>query len=439
MGLFDGLYAALGASPDASVDDLKKAFRQVARTCHPDVAGDDPEKARRFKAAREAYEVLTDPARRAAFEASVHLANAASAGPSRPRKKARDAEDHGAFFRAFYKRASGGAAGPPPPTSARAPRTSSATDDFFGVGGEPDPFGDRATRARASGPGGRGEGGGPRDVRAAWRERTGGGNGEGADFLDDLFRDFGYGGEAPPSGATRAAGSGPEPGRARRGDDVILDLDVPAALCARGGMFPARYVHLVRDEGWRSGDAAPGVLPRHDAVELDIPAGTKHAAIRRYRGLGDAGPWGGPAGDLVVRVRVLDAPYTPGERQEPGPSGAFEADADAGAASRGPRPSAERAGEPDLERRTLDLSVPEALLGARVEVSTPQGRVRMSIPPCTSTGATFRLRGRGAAGADGAPRDLLLEARILAPAKLDDASRELIEAFARLNPESPER
>ena len=51
-----------------SLEDVKKAFRKLARTCHPDVAGDDPEAAEKFGRIREAYETLVDPDRRARYD-----------------------------------------------------------------------------------------------------------------------------------------------------------------------------------------------------------------------------------------------------------------------------------------------------------------------------------------------------------------------------------
>lgn len=64
----DDLYGILGVPKDASPQDIKKAFRNLARECHPDVAGNDPEKIERFKRIRAAYELLSDPAQRARYD-----------------------------------------------------------------------------------------------------------------------------------------------------------------------------------------------------------------------------------------------------------------------------------------------------------------------------------------------------------------------------------
>lgn len=61
-------YRVLNVGSDATSDDIKKAFRKLARTCHPDVSGDDPEAATKFAQIREAYETLVDPERRSRYD-----------------------------------------------------------------------------------------------------------------------------------------------------------------------------------------------------------------------------------------------------------------------------------------------------------------------------------------------------------------------------------
>jgi len=73
-------------------------------------------------------------------------------------------------------------------------------------------------------------------------------------------------------------------------------------------------------------------------------------------------------------------------------------------------------------------------LGGRVELMTPQGKVRLTVPPGTSSGARLRLKGKAASGGD-----LYVLLRIVVPHSLDEESRALIEQFALLNPDDPRR
>jgi DnaJ-class molecular chaperone len=81
----------------------------------------------------------------------------------------------------------------------------------------------------------------------------------------------------------------------------------------------------------------------------------------------------------------------------------------------------------------VPLALPEAVLGTRVDVPTLSGeRLTVKVPPGTSSGARLRLRGRGIDGGD-----QFIEIKVAVPAPKDERSRELIEEFARLNPQSP--
>jgi len=81
----------------------------------------------------------------------------------------------------------------------------------------------------------------------------------------------------------------------------------------------------------------------------------------------------------------------------------------------------------------VPLSLPEAVLGTKVEVPTLAGeRLTVKVPPGTSSGTRLRLRGRGIDGGD-----QFIEIKVMVPAAKDERSRELIEEFARLNPQGP--
>ena len=77
-------YATLGLTPDASLADIKKAYRKLARTHHPDKNPGDPHAAERFRELTEAYDTLTDPDQRAAYDQDYQPHQAAPLPRQRP-------------------------------------------------------------------------------------------------------------------------------------------------------------------------------------------------------------------------------------------------------------------------------------------------------------------------------------------------------------------
>jgi molecular chaperone DnaJ len=145
-----------------------------------------------------------------------------------------------------------------------------------------------------------------------------------------------------------------------------------------------------------------GVETRADTIHVRLPAGIGDGSQVRVPGQGHAGVRGGPTGDLYVTVSVQ------------------------------PHPSFQRVGQ------ELHLSVPiavhEAALGARIEISTPDGPMRLRIPPGTQSGQRFRLRERGLPLPNGNSRgDMVVEVRLMLPKLLDERSKELLREFGRIN------
>ncbi|MEZ4239400.1 MAG: DnaJ domain-containing protein [Myxococcota bacterium] len=376
----DDYYGVLGVSREASSQEIKRAFREIARQCHPDVVGSDATAEERFKNARKAYETLMDPVARARYDRRGQRVGSA-----------------GSFFDAFYR------------ATARNQRP--AAGGRMRTGQPPNAEGAAASTPRGG------------DARPHPGNAVG---------LDDLLNDFGFGGarvnaragsDRPPTGggfqearvkvgAARTRSAEPAQERARapspeRGEDVHVDLEVPGDLAVSGGSLTAVYNRMQRSDSWRPGGSDPGLVRVQDIADVRILPGTADGEVLRERGLGSAGSHGGPYGDLVVSVRVIRITATP--------SGAVGDEAEPS----GP---------------TVDLSIVEALLGGRVSLDTPQGKVRLTIPPGTSSGVRLRLKGRGPVGADGAPSDWYVVTRIVVPKALDAESRRLIEAFAQLNP-----
>lgn len=245
--------------------------------------------------------------------------------------------------------------------------------------------------------------------------------------LDDLFNDFGFGGSEKGASKPKRTGSGPStgpyraPGRApgasgeppaagrsaraapRRGEDVDVTVDVPRSVARKGGSVTVVYWRMQRAESWRQGSLDPGLVRIQDVADFRVVPGTGDGETFKERGLGSAGAYGGAHGDLNVRVRLV-----------------------------GETPA--RVEDDDVVR--VDISLAEAILGGRISVETPQGRVQLTIPPGTNSETRMRLKKKGAV-VNGVSTDLYVQLRITVPRDLDERSRSLIEEFARLNPEDP--
>lgn len=197
--------------------------------------------------------------------------------------------------------------------------------------------------------------------------------------IGDIFSSLFGGGGGP-------AGPGFDPRRARqrpsRGADMAGRLEVTFVESALGAKRTVR-----------TGSGG--------TVEVNIPPGVENGGRLRLPGQGAPAPRGGAAGDLYLDIEVR------------------------------PDPHLHRRGS-DIEL-DLPVSFTEAALGAKIEVPTVEGRVTVTVPPGTSSGARLRLRGRGVKSPDGTRGDQLCRVEIVAP-KIkpdDDESRRLIEEFGR--------
>lgn len=373
-------YATLGVARDANIDEIKSAFRKLARECHPDVAGDDPKAQARFTQVREAYETLVDPVRRATYDRRGY--STWFSGPGRNGGKWRP--PGGFDFEQVGDPTPGGRAGASTRRGRRNPANDIGLEDIFGDFGN----------------GEFGFGGGPK--------------------ANDANR--GTWGRPASSGPVgpRTAGASRGEDEQRPGRAIHLRVDVPGSVASRGGTVTLRYPRLLRGDDGQSLHRYPEI---HD---LRVPPGVKSGDTLRVPGYGDAGVNGGAYGELVCDLTVVrDEDASPGPQSQRGERRRAEAGPRADAGSRsapGPAP----------EAQVVDISVVEALLGGRIKVSTPAGPVHVSIPPCSDSGARLRLRGRGVGGGDH-----IVELRIVTPRNLDDESRSVIERFAELNPVGP--
>jgi molecular chaperone DnaJ len=136
-------------------------------------------------------------------------------------------------------------------------------------------------------------------------------------------------------------------------------------------------------------------------IQVQVPGGVPHGANLNLRGQGDSGEMGGPAGDLYVGMHVQ-------------PHAFFERDNN------------------DI-LYTLDISFPQAALGAEIDVPTLQGSRTLKIPTATQADEVFRIKGQGVPhlGREDRRGDELVTVRVATPEKLSKRQRELLEELQR--------
>jgi molecular chaperone DnaJ len=149
-----------------------------------------------------------------------------------------------------------------------------------------------------------------------------------------------------------------------------------------------------------------GVRRAPEPVRVAIPAGVDTGMQLRVPDEGSAGPFGGPRGDLIVSTRVREHPFF------------------------------QRKG--DSVHCDVPVTVWEALRGARIRVPTPLGEAALVVPPGTTAGQMFRLRGHGLPRLTGETAgDLFVTVRVEVPGGLDARTDELVRELERLLPMAP--
>jgi molecular chaperone DnaJ len=371
-------YAVLGVPKSASTDEIKKAYRKLARELHPDRNPGNKESEDRFKAASEAYDVLSDERRRKEYDEMRDLF-----GSGAFRRGARGGDPGGGFpfgMSDLFEGARGGAGG----------------DRRFGGAGFSDLF--SSIFSGGGGGGGRRAPGRGRDVEA---EVT----------LD--FGDAVRGVTLPlslraPGVCDTCHGSGAKPGTRPR---TCPQCGGSGLLTRNQGSFsfsePCREcqgVGSIVDEKCPECRGTGGVTKTR-TLNVRIPSGVADGQRIRLAGRGEPGERGGPAGDLFVLVKVR-------------PDALFG-----------------RSGH-DLTL-TVPVSYPEAVLGVDLRVPTLDGAVTVRVPPGTPSGRTLRVRGRGVPGRNGRVGDLLVTVDVSVPTGLSDEARATLEKLAGLLPPAP--
>jgi len=337
-------YEVLGVARTAGESEIKKAYRRVAMKYHPDRNPDDPDAEARFKEASEAYEVLSDSGKRSAYDQFGHAAVDGSGGGF-------GGQGAGASF-----------------------------SDIFG-----DVFGDIFGGGRRGGPA------------------------RGADLRYDLeltLEDAAQGTTARIRVPTLANCSACDGSGARKGTAPILcgTCQGSGQIRRSQGFFAVQQTcPACRGRGRVISDPCEqchghGRVEESRTLSVKVPPGVDTGDRIRLAGEGQAGPNGGPAGDLYVQVVVKEHPI-------------FQRD---GA---------------DLYCE-VPISFFDAALGGELEVPTLTGGVNLKIPPETQTGRLFRLRGKGIVPVrGGGPGDLLCRVVVETPVNLSAEQKELLRAF----------
>jgi molecular chaperone DnaJ len=358
-------YEVLGVDRAADGETIKKAYRKLALQYHPDRNGGDREAEDKFKEATEAYEVLRDAEKRAAYDRYGH---------------------------AGVKRGGAGAGG------FGGFGFEDALNIFmrdFGMGGFEEVFGGR-----------RGRGGVQKgkdlqirvpitlqEVATGVRKRVL------IRALDpcDTCKGTGSSDTEAPATCTTCQGAG----QVRQVQRTVFGQFVQATVCptCRGeGKIVKNPCKACSGDGRQRGE---------QTVDVDIPAGVSSDNYLTMRGVGNAGPRGGPRGDLIVVIEVEeDARFM-------------------------------REGS-DLVY-DLPVSFSQAALGREVEVPTVYGEEKVRIPAGVQSGETFTLRGKGLPHLGGGGRgDQHVRVHVWTPAELTPEQEELFRRLAELEGPVPQ-
>ncbi len=357
-------YEVLGVAKTASDDELKKAYRKLAKQYHPDMNPGDKGAEAKFKEINEAYEVLSDKDKRAKYDQFGHAGVDPNFG--------------GGGFGGYGDFGDFGDFG-----------FGDILGDLLGGG-----FGGRS--ANRSGPQ-RGE-----SLRAG---------------VTISFEEAAFGCEKEISltrleSCESCHGSGCAPGTTA---EVCPDCRGSGTVRVQqrmGGMAFTSSAPCSRCRGTGKIIHQPckscgggGNVRKQRKISVSIPQGINDKQAISLRGQGNAGANNGPAGDLIVEVRVKPHPYF----QREGTSVLYE----------------------------CPVSFYQAAMGAELEIPTIDGKVKYTLPAGTQPGTTFRLRGKGIPELRGRGRgDQYVTVQVKVPASLTNQQRDALQAFAEAMGES---
>ena len=385
-------YGTLGIKKTASADEVRKAFRKLARKYHPDVNPNDKRAEEKFKEISEANDILSDEKKRKVYDQVGFYSD--QIDPATAEAYARQQQagyrqgppvDFGGFDFSGFQAGQGPAAGGQGAGSAS---WGSFRDIFSGIFTGSDQNA-QAKRARGPEPGTDLEYQAPIEFWTAIR---------GGNARIDIRRQevcptcHGQASSGAPMQCPECSGTGQV---TQMGGRMKFNISCPR--CGGSG---------------RITNACPtchgeGLVHRTESIEFRIKAGTRDGQRIRLQGKGNAGTNGGAPGDLYVIVRTGTHPV-------------FTRVAD------------------DIQLN-VPITIAEAALGAKVDVPTIEGRAQLRIPPGTQSGQKLRMRERGVENASvaGQRGDQIVTVEVVVPQLNDERSREIMREFAKLNNQDP--
>jgi molecular chaperone DnaJ len=361
-------YKTLGVDRKASVADIKKAYRKLARKYHPDLNPGDKNAEARFKEIQEANAVLSDPQKKSQYDQFGFVGDAPGPGASQQGYSTGGFEgfnfsDFGSSsFRDFFDNIRGGAG-----VGRSARRGPMRGEDLMYTMkvGFSDVVNGIQTRIRLT-----------RMVTCA--------NCKGQGHVQ--------------TGGSQACPACGGTGRTSMQSGAMRFATVCGAC---GGTGQIRGPECIVCHGM-------GLIQKTERIKVRIPAGVDNGSRVRIAGKGNAGEGGGPTGDLYIVIEVT------------------------------PHKLFKRAGSNVHVR--VPITVPEATLGAKIEVPTLYGKATIKIPPGTKSGQKFRLRDKGIAKlGKNSCGDQFVGVYIVPPAFNNERVRELMRELQAATDENPRK